>query len=145
MHKRALCVHTGTRALLYNMYKEKTQKHANKEDPEETRDKESEISEESAPPRALPKTNSVLLLAVPSPAAALAYTSSSSSSPMYNGAFTHLYTHRHAMRVVHSVGPRVVPAVLTYSRVLRPSDAAHGAVCTCTVLSVYTQGTGMYS
>lgn len=113
-------------------------RHADKEDPEETRDKEPQISEESAPPRALPKTNSVLLLAVPSPAPPLPH-------------FLLLFVVQRCFYApVHA---QTRDACIVWAHVYPPSSRIHAfydrsaaplsAVYTCTVLSVYTQG--MYS
>lgn len=116
---------------------------ADVEDPEEARDKELEIRLESRPPPALPKTNSVLLLAVPLPALPLSPPSFPTSP--YNGAFTHLYTHRLATRA-QCMGPRV-PTVLRYSCVLRSfgRGTRHVYASIRYLRYIYIQDADMYS
>lgn len=108
-----------TNTFSYIICIKRKRRHADKEDPEEARDKK--IRRVS---RLEPYRKRIRFYFWPCHLPLLFFflrtsASFSSSSSPCNGAFTHLYTHRLA-KYACIVWAHVYPAVLTYSRVLRP-------------------------
>lgn len=113
-------------------------KHADKEDPEETRDKE--ISGE---PAASSLTENEFGFTF---GHAISRASFFTLPPSLRRTTVLLRTcTRIDSRRVHSVGPRVLRPSSCIHAFYDRSAAALGVLCICTVLSVYTQGAGMYS